>query len=250
MIPKRIHYCWFGKGEFPEKVKQCMKSWEELLEDYEFFFWNEETFDVSEHEYTNCAYRTGNYAFVSDYVRFWALCKYGGIYVDTDVEVVKSFDSILENQVVMGTDEGGYIEGAFIASEANHPYLLEMLEVYDSLSFLRQDGAPNKVVVNHWMEMKLKDYGYVKADTFQGLKCGIMLFPSDFFHGKDQMTGELNRTQNTYCIHHHTLLWITKKTGLIRWIRMNVLIPLLGKNAYEKVAGVIKRILRHRSHVG
>ena len=129
MIPKIIHYCWFGKGEYPEKIKRCIESWQKLTNEYQFMLWNEDNFDVNTYPFTKEAYEAGKYAFVSDMVRFYALSQYGGIYIDTDVEILKSFSNIVLTGCILSGDESGNIDGAFIAGEKQHHFFMTMSKI-------------------------------------------------------------------------------------------------------------------------
>lgn len=240
MIPKIIHYCWFGHSEYPEKVKYCMKSWKTFMPDYKFVFWNEDNFDLNSVQFVRQAYDAKKYAFVSDYVRIYALKNYGGIYLDTDIEVVKSFDNILNSKAVFGTDESGYLT-AFMAAEANHPYFIQLLDLYDNMNFLQKDGTMNTEVNNTWMQNILRSYGYQKKNVMQNLEQGIIIYPCEYFHAKSLTSGKLMDTENTYCIHHHTLLWVNTKTRIIKFVRMRIVVPILGAEKYTKLVERIQR---------
>lgn len=125
MIPKIIHYCWFGRNPYPEKVQYCIESWRKYLPDYEFKLWNEDSFDINTSAFVREAYENQRYAFVSDYVRVFALYTQGGIYLDTDIEVKKDFKDLLDNKLLLGTDDSGALT-AFMAAEKNHPYFGEL----------------------------------------------------------------------------------------------------------------------------
>jgi len=239
MIPKIIHYCWFGRGTYPEKVENCIKTWKTILSGYEFKLWNEDSFDVNSVQFVKEAYAAKRFAFVSDYVRVFALKTYGGIYLDTDIEVVKKLDPLLLQKAVLGTDEGGYLT-AFMASEPNHPYFTSLLLLYQNMHFIKPDGTQNTEVNNTWMQNILRQYGYRKVNKEQHLKEGILLLPCEFFHAKSLTSGKLMVTDNTYCIHHHTLLWISPKTKIIRFLRMKILVPLMGAERYTKLTDWIK----------
>ena len=135
MIPKIIHYCWFGKGEKSTQVKKCIESWNRILIDYQIIEWNEENFDVGVNAYTKQAYENKKYAFVSDVARLYALLNYGGIYLDTDVEVYRSFDEILEHRCVFGFEYKNWIATSFLAAEKDHPLIQEFFKQYENISF-------------------------------------------------------------------------------------------------------------------
>ena len=153
MIPKVIHYCWFGRGEKPALALKCIESWKKHLPDYEIKEWNEDNFDVNIIPYTKEAYQAKKYAFVSDYARIWILHKYGGIYFDTDVEVIKPMDDILQNGAFMGCEiDGGNNQiainpGLAIVASPNNPIYDDILNVYSNLNFYKNDGQ--LILVNY-----------------------------------------------------------------------------------------------------
>lgn len=206
---------------------------------YEFVLWNEDSFDVNQTLFTQQAYSKKKWAFVSDYVRIYALYKYGGWYLDTDVEIVKPLSPFENNRLVMGTDDGGYLAGALIGSEPGHPYWKTMLRYYDSLKFVN-NGSLNLTVINTYLQNVLADYGYVVENKLQKLKDGIIIYPDDYFHVASLTSGKMHRTDNTYAIHWHTLTWVSKKTKFIRFMRLYVLCPIIGDKAYTKITDWLK----------
>lgn len=240
-IPKIIHYCWFGSSDYSEKIKKCIKSWEEKLQGYRIVLWNEKNFNVNENRFTKQAFDNKKFAFVSDYVRLWALEKYGGIYLDVDVEVIKPFDDVLDQSLIIALDDLGDVTGAFIAAKKNHPFIIMMREKYDNMSFILPDGSLNMVVNNIWIQEELVKYGYKRVNKKQMLSSEIMVFPNEYFHAKSLISGKIHQTENTHCIHHHTLLWVSKKTKIIRFIRMRIMVPILGEQKYLKLIRRMKR---------
>lgn len=239
MIPKIIHYCWFGHNPYPEKVAYCIESWKRQLPDYEFKLWNEESFDLSVSKFVQQAYEAKKYAFVSDYVRVYALYNEGGIYLDTDIEVKKTFNSLLDKRLLLGTDDEGALT-AFMAAEKGHVYFGELLRYYNQMSFVLENGQLNTAVNNIWMQDCLKKFGYVQENKYQELADGILVYPDTYFHAKSLVSGKYHITKDTFCIHHHTLLWIPLKTRVVRFIRMKILVPLLGEKRYRKLTGKVK----------
>ncbi|MBR4961852.1 MAG: glycosyl transferase, partial [Clostridia bacterium] len=211
MIPKTIHYCWFGKGEYSEKIKYCMSTWDKKLVGYTIQIWNEDNFDLDICPFVKEAYSQKKYAFVSDYVRLYVLSKYGGIYLDTDIEVLKPFDDILHKNVILGTDDCGSLT-AFMAAEPDHCFFNEMLDIYNNMKFIKENGTFNTTVNNIWLQDVLGKYGYQVSNRMQNLQGGICVYPDEYFHAKSLVDGKENVTDRTYCIHHHTLLWVTKYT--------------------------------------
>lgn len=235
MIPKIIHYIWFGRNPYSDKIQRCIDSWQKFLPDYEFMLWNEDTFDISNScEFVKQAFENKKWAFVSDYVRVWALNKFGGIYLDTDVEVRKPLDGFLNNPMVLGTDELGHLT-AFMASEPYHPFWRRIIDRYHAMKFVNPDGSFNMTVNNSYLENELAVLGYVIENKEQHIKDGIAIYPDDWFHAADHMTGILHITNNTYTIHWHTLTWCDTSTHVNRFIRVKILGKLIGRKRANKL---------------
>ena len=207
MIPKIIHYCWFGGNPLPELAQKCIASWKKFLPDYEIKEWNESNYDVRKIPYIAQAYDAKKYAFVSDYARFDILYQYGGVYFDTDVEVIKDLRPIIEKGAFIGIEKGTrplLAAGLGIASPAASDIYREILDSYKSEQFLKEDGSLNlKTVVERVSEIFAK-YGFVEEDCFQNI-ADTTIYPSDFFCPKDFISGELKITENTHMIqqNHH-----------------------------------------------
>ena len=180
MIPKIIHYCWFGRGKKSRKIKQCIDSWRNILPDYEIIEWNEDNFDVYELEYTKEAYNKKKYAFVSDVARVKALYEFGGIYLDTDVVVYKKFDQILKYKCVLGFEMGNYIATSFMACEPKHYLMKNFFEIYKHISFLDKNGkiVPGTNVSK--LTNLLLDKGLKRNNSFQIIE-DIAIYPQEYF---------------------------------------------------------------------
>lgn len=226
-IPKIIHYCWFGRKEKPDSVKKCIESWKKNLPDYQLMEWNEDNFDVNRLSYTKDAYEARKYAFVSDVARVHALLNYGGIYMDTDVEVLKSFDSILDNRCVLGIEEREYVATSMIAAEKNHPLIVEFVEIYKNLSFYDEEGniIPG-TNVQKLTNMLLKT-GYVKENVYQELDDGICIYPKEYFSPYDYINCYFNITDKTICVHHFFVSWMPWQTRAKKMIKQK-LVKIIG----------------------
>lgn len=207
MIPKKIHYCWFGKKKLPDDVIQCMQSWKKYCPDYEIFEWNEDNYDVTKNPYMKEAYEAKKWAFVSDYARLDILYQNGGIYLDTDVELIKSLDILLKNKAFFGEEEGGFINtGLGFGAEPFNEAIYEMLKQYEKLHFLIKGKLYNYVACPYYNTTALFKFGFdqTNEDIQQLGVCSV--FPIEFFAPKN-LKGELNITSNTYSIHHYSSSW-------------------------------------------
>ncbi len=227
MIPKIIHYCWFGRNPLPESAQKCIASWRKFLPDYEIKEWNEDNFDVNIIPYTQQAYEAKKYAFVSDYARFWILYHYGGLYFDTDVEVIKPFDDIVERGPFMGIEVPAKNNGApkvapglGLGAEPRMSFYEEALETYSRLSFVSEDGSLNqKTIVEYNTELLLKN-GMKPSNDLQQV-AGIWIYPVDYFNPLDDLTGKLKRTENTRSIHWYSKTWLEVSPLRLRVSRLS-----------------------------
>lgn len=209
MIPKIIHYCWMSGDTFPELIKDCLNSWQKNLSDYKIIEWNSDNFDYNKIAYTKEAMQKKKYAFVSDYVRLYVLYKYGGIYLDSDIKVLKSFNDLLDNKAFTGFESNQRMGVWLLASEKNNPIFKEMLECYTNRHFVddfgNMDLTPNPVILSpifqrHGIEFNNK---YQKKEL-------ITIYPTEYFCPLNGSTGELNLTNNSYAIHLFNGAWREK----------------------------------------
>lgn len=222
-IPKVIHYCWFGGNPLPELAQKCIASWKQYLPEYEIKEWNEQTFDVKRIPYTREAYRAGKYAHVSDYARFWILYHYGGLYFDTDVEVIRPLDDIIADGPFLGFEcqeegEAVYPEGLMnpglgMGAPAGHPYYRKVLDFYEHSHFARWNGRSTgnvPVLTTRLLDFPGKEVlpgGIVSVS-------GLRIYPEEYFCPRNYYTGEMNITANTRTIHHYMASWNTSRS---RW---------------------------------
>ncbi len=207
MIPKILHYCWFGGNPLPKLAKKCLKSWKKYCSDYEIIEWNEKNFDISSAPlYVKQAYEAKKWAFVSDYVRLYALIHYGGIYLDTDVQILKPLNMFLHHKAFSGFENKKYISTAILACQKNFPLFKQFLDCYYNISFYTDNGemdlTPNVVRITNICTKK----GFVPDNQYQILD-GFAIYPDDFFCPKNYITGEIKKTKNTYLIHHFDGSW-------------------------------------------
>lgn len=235
MIPKIIHYCWFGRGQMPKDALDCISSWKKHLPNYELKLWNEDNFDINSHPYVKEAYNSRKFAFVTDYVRLYALYNEGGIYMDTDVEVLKPLDRFLHHIAFSGFENEESILTGIMASEKGGQWAKENLDCYTDLRFIKSNGefdlTTNVVrITNHLLE-----YGLKRNNTFQEFDNLITIYPKDYFCPKPQKTGKIHLTDNTYTIHHFAGSWSPKSTKIKKYIR-----NLIGANIYYVLVAPIK----------
>lgn len=213
MIPKTIHYCWFGRGEIPQLAKDCISSWHRHMPDWEFKLWNEDNFDVNQIPYTKEAYEAGKYAFVSDYVRLWVLEKAGGVYLDVDFEVYKPFDDLLYLKAFAGFEGSKHLPlmMGVIASEAHGIWVKEQLMYYLERHFVSCDGSMDMTTNVKFVSEKMRKQGFVQNGKEQDYK-DLHVFPVEYFCPK-QTTGEYFMNDNTYCEHRDLGTWAEDDRG-------------------------------------
>ena len=213
MIPKVIHYCWFGRGELPALAVKCIESWKKFMPDYEIKEWNEDNFDVNNIPYTADAYKAEKYAFVSDYARFWVLYKYGGVYFDTDVEVIRSMEDVIGRGPYMGFEfinsngEFAVNPGLGVAAEKGMDLYREILKRFESLPFLLENGERNPFSMIPLVKELLKQRGLKGDGSIENVD-GIDFYPPEWFNPFDDVTGRLRKTGNTRTIHWFAKSWL------------------------------------------
>jgi hypothetical protein len=219
-IPKIIHYCWFGKNPLPGDVQKCIESWKKVLPDYELMLWNEDHFDLTSNQFVYEAYSNKKYAFVTDYVRLFALYNYGGIYMDTDVEVIKNLDVFLSHRAFTSFENESFIPTGLMASCKEHEWIGALLETYKDRKFVLDNGklynVPNTKTIT---DLTVSKYNLILDNSYQVLEGDIHIYPADFFCAKDWRTGKIHKTDNTYTIHHFMGSWVPKKDKVIGRIR-------------------------------
>lgn len=230
MIPKIIHYCWFGGNPLPESAKKCIASWRKFLPDYEIKEWNESNFDVNIIPYTAEAYKAKKYAFVSDYARFYILYKYGGLYFDTDVEVIHNMDDIIARGPFMGCEGEakqsmngsrdkattlGVAPGLGLGVNPGLGLYKEILDYYQSLHYILPNGVYSSETIVTITTKLLCNKGLKYINEVQHLD-GIWIYPKEYFCPKDYATGTLRITDNTRTIHHYDATWLPWYVGCER----------------------------------
>lgn len=248
MIPKIIHYCWFGGNPLPEMAIKCIESWKKFLPDYEIRQWDESNFDVNMIPYAAEAYKTKKYAFVSDFARFWILYNYGGLYFDTDVQLIKGIDDIVKRGPFMGCERdadekaGKAADLPFVAPGlglAANPGLglySELLTLYKGLHFINPNGSYNQKTIVAYTTEVLRKHGLKNVPGIQ--ECaGVWIYPKEYFCPLNYVTKELNITDNTRSIHLYSASWITGSQLMYKKVER-----IVGKKIAQFLSRTLKQL--------
>lgn len=228
MIPKIIHFCWLSGEPFPPLVNHCIQSWKQILYDYEFILWDASRINLNSSIWLKQSYEAKKYAFAADYIRFYALYYYGGIYLDADVEVLKSFNPLLQQKQFVGEEAGGIIEAAVIGVEKGLAWIKECLDYYQDRPFVKVDGSydmkPVPILVSKVLSNK-----------------NIEIKPFYFFSPKDYNIGKICVNENTYTIHHFDGKWLKK--GHVYNLKRRIhclLYYILGRKGHNWIVRIIR----------
>lgn len=240
MIPRIIHYCWFGRGEMPQLAKDCIASWHRFMPDWEYKLWNEDNFDINSTLYTTEAYEAKRYAFVTDYVRLYALKTEGGVYMDTDVEILKPLDDLLHLKAFTGYEGSKHMPPVtgLMASEAGGEWVTEQLDAYNGQHFIKSDGSLDITTNTQRISAIMQSNGFCCNGKQQQYK-DLTVFPTEYFC-PHQTTGEYLLTENTYCNHHFMGSWAEKKKGGWKgWV-----FALVGQKNMTRLIKLKRKILK------
>lgn len=220
MIPKIIHYCWFGTNPLPKFETRCIESWKKFCPDYELMLWNEKNFDINSNIFVKEAYEARKFAFVADYVRLWAIHKYGGIYMDTDVEVKKTLTPFLIHPAFIGFESRDMIATCIMASEKGGTWAARELAYYNNRHFLLENGGMDcktnvKIISEHF-----EQDGLLLNNTYQEHKNLIVVYPQEYFSPKDFHNRKNHYSENSCTVHHFSMSWLPwHKRCKRRWKR-------------------------------
>ena len=216
MIPKIIHYCWFGRNSKPELAQKCYASWKKFCPDFKIIEWNEDNYDIqSAPLFVRQAYESKKWAFVTDYVRLEVVNKHGGVYLDTDVEIIKPIDDLLKYKAFFGLQNSTMINtGLGFGAEAELPVLNEMMETYQSIPFVKEDGTYDNTPCPERDTSVFIKYGFKEENSLQVLSDNIVCLPTEYLSPKDYLSEELCITENTRTIHHFAESWMSEKERL------------------------------------
>ena len=214
MIPKIIHYCWFGRGEKPELAKKCIASWRKFCPDFEIREWNEDNCDYLAMPFMAEAFAAKKYAFVSDVMRLIVLEQYGGVYFDTDVEVVRDISPLLNDEGFIGFENNRFVNsGQVMAAVPHQPIVQAMIDEYKKLHYMQPDSSVMPVGCPRLNSDVLERFGLIRNGQEQ-IVAGIHVYPDDYFSPMDSTTGKLTKTENTYSIHWYSMSWLPKRTQI------------------------------------
>ncbi len=244
MIPKIIHYCWLSGEEYPQDRKNNIASWKAMLPDYKFMLWDTKRFDLSKSVWTQQAFENKKFAFASDLIRLHAVYTYGGIYLDTDVAVLKSFNDLLNLPYFIGAQYDNLIEAAIFGSEKKSNWLLKCMQYYKDRSFIKENGDFDTLELPRVLKLQMegmKNIIIMEDSQVQKVKFllknedSLFLFPFEYFNAKNYESGEITKTKNTYTIHYFNSDWLPFFSRFRRKIK-----NIIGVNQAEKIISFLR----------
>lgn len=220
-IPKKIHYCWFGDNEMPEKNKACIESWKKFCPDYEIIEWSEKNYDYTKNRYMYQAYQCKKWGFVPDYARLDIIYQHGGIYLDVDVEIVRNIDDLLYQQAFSGFDSQFHVNfGSGFGAAQGDEFIKELRDYYDSVEFVLPGGACDLTPCMTHQQNVFQKYGIVLDGSLQNI-CGMTIYPTVVMNGIDMNAYTERKEWCTCFCHHADGSWLSDKLMDARWRRVN-----------------------------
>lgn len=238
MIPKIIHFCWLSGDAYPQKIQYCIKSWKNILPEYEIRLWDLSRFNINSSTWCKEAFEMKKYAFAADYIRCYALYTEGGIYLDSDVEVLKSFNDLLQLPYFIGEEQGGNIEPAIIGCEKGWSFLGQMLSYYENRHFIIEGGCDMQTlpaIMSDEIHRHYKYHKISKPTDFRTDSKLLNVLPADFFSPKFPNGFQCPISPNTYTIHHFEASWYPPSKKVFRLIR-----KLFGYKTAHFISAIIK----------
>lgn len=245
MIPKKIHYCWLGNNPLPPLAEKCIASWKKYCPDYEIILWNEDNYDFTKHPYMKQAFEAKKWGFVPDYARLDIVCTHGGIYLDTDVEIVKNLDELLKNDFYAGFESDEWVNlGLGFGAIPGHPMLLEMMADYDNYSFVNADGSLNQLPSPQIQTKLLKKHGLQKDNSeIQILPGNVTIYPTSCLAPRNAARIP-EALPESYSVHHYMASWCDDQFGRkVGKVIKKIIAKCLGKHAAILV-NLKRRILK------
>ena len=245
MIPKIIHYCWFGGKPLDEMAQKCINSWKIYFPEYEIIQWNEKNFDITQMDFMEKAYKDEKWAFVSDVVRLIVIYKFGGVYFDTDVEVISEYSDILKENTsgFLGIEKLNVVStGLGYGAVPAHPFIKALINIYEKIDYDEYVKHLEKIACPVLTTKLLVENGYIIEDRIQDC-CGFTIYPSDYFSPIDYKTGKMKKTQNTHSIHWYNVSWNTeqmKRAHIIEQRLYRVFGEKIGGNVYGIISCIKK----------
>ena len=258
MIPKKIHYCWFGRNPKPPLAEKCISSWKKYCRDYEIIEWNEDNYDLSQAPlYVRQAYETKKWAFVTDYVRLQIVYEQGGIYVDTDVEFRKKPDELLNHQAYFGFESMNYVTtGVGFGAVKGCQILKDLMDDYQDVPFLLEDGSCDLTACPIRNNEVFLRHGLKQDGTRQVLHGDVLILPKEYLSPVEQSTNELRCTKETISIHWYSASWCSaesqkEREAICQWMRYKHILEflsrtgkkLLGERLYTWAKDIVKKII-------
>lgn len=230
MIPKIIHYVWVGGKEKPKDIMRCMKTWNKHLKGYKVIEWNEKNFDINAHPFVKAAYNAKKWAYVSDYIRAYAIYTYGGIYLDTDILLLDNFENFLKHNAFVGFENPQYPFTAVFGAEAGHPLVKDMLNYYDKLDAYSFDFENNNTI--SVSDILIKKYGCEIGNKYQVIKDGIVVYPDTIL---------CNPSKDSVSVHVFTGTWLDEKKRFARKVNTFLKLRITNKKRAQIFRKVIMR---------
>lgn len=256
MIPKIIHFCWLSDDEYPALVKKCIASWKNILPDYEIMIWDKTRFDINSTQWTKEAYHAKKYAFAADYIRFHALYNHGGIYLDSDVEVLRSLDSFLHLPYFIGSQFDGLIEAAVIGAEKHSDWLFNCMDYYLNRPFIKQNGDYDQLVLPVVMDHQISQTRNIKelskndnaVKELMKDQNSFYVFDYQIFSPKNHQTGKILSLHKAFTIHHYNSSWLPMmsriRLKIIKLLGVQNTETLLRALALRKIITKAKNLIR------
>jgi len=247
-IPKIIHLCWLSGDRYPEKIEKCISSWKKNLNGYEIILWDKNKFDLNSVKWVKESYENKMYAFASDYIRFYALYYFGGIYLDSDVEIIKSFDDLLNCRSFIGYEFTGVPEAAVIGAMPKQKWIKECLDFYKNKSFFDKNGKMNRVVLPMILKAIYEKFSGVKMFDNSTIQIwdDNYIYPYQYFSPRNTFSKKIELNHNTYAIHHFNASWLSKSPSLKQKKNIHVnLLKFFGRKNYLKLLYFIRTYIKN-----